>query len=51
MEMVDKFLEKHGEEKITKWFHQVCKLEAISWAFLFSAMIWIRYDPDGTEWF
>ena len=47
MEMVDKLLEKHGEEKITKWFHQVCKLEAISWAFLFSAMIWIRYDPDG----
>ncbi|WP_304342871.1 DUF3817 domain-containing protein [Chryseobacterium koreense] len=47
MEVVNKFLAKHGEEKIIKWFKKVCELEAISWALLFSAMIWIRYDRDG----
>ena len=47
MEIIDKFLIKHGEEKIIKWFNQVCTLEAISWALLFSAMIWIRYDREG----
>lgn len=46
MEIVDKFIAKHGEEKIIKWFKKVCVLEAVSWCLLFSAMIWIRYERD-----
>ncbi len=47
MEIVDKFLAKYPQEKIIRWFKQICLFEAISWAFLFSAMIWIRTDRDA----
>ncbi|MFC6269274.1 DUF3817 domain-containing protein [Frigoriflavimonas asaccharolytica] len=47
MEFIDKFFAKYSDDKITKWFKQVCTAEAISWALLFSAMIWIRYDREG----
>lgn len=47
MDIVDKFITKHGEAKIINWFKKVCLYEAISWALLFSAMIWIRYDRDA----
>lgn len=45
--ILEKFFSKYPEEKIIRWFRTVCLLEAISWAFLFSAMIWIRTDKDG----
>ena len=47
MEFIDKFFAKYSEEKLIKWFKQVCLAEAISWFFLFTAMIWIRYDREG----
>lgn len=47
MEIVDKFLEKHGKEKVAQWFRKVCFYEAVSWALLFSAMVWIRYDREA----
>ncbi len=46
MKFIEKFFSKYPEEKIINWFRKVCVLEAISWAFLFSAMIWIRTDKD-----
>lgn len=45
--MTDKFLAKYPHEKIIHWFRKICLLEAVSWAFLFSAMIWIRYEPQN----
>jgi integral membrane protein len=47
MEIIDNFFSKYADEKISKWFKQVCLAEAISWCLLFSAMIWIRYDRDA----
>ena len=47
MERIDNFFAKYSDEKIIKWFKQVCVAEAISWCLLFSAMIWIRYDRDA----
>lgn len=47
MQFIEKFFSKYSEEKLTKWFHQICFAEAVSWCFLFSAMIWIRYDRDA----
>lgn len=47
MNVIDNFFAKYPEEKIIRWFRQVCKAEAISWFFLFTAMIWIRYDREG----
>lgn len=44
MNVLQKFFAKYPEEKIIRWFRKICLLEAVSWAFLFSAMIWIRYD-------
>lgn len=40
-------LQKYSNGQITNWFKKICKLEAISWALLFSAMIWIRYQPQN----
>lgn len=38
---------KYPDEKIIRWFRQVCLAEAISCLFLYGfAMIWKRYD-DG----
>lgn len=47
MNFIDKFFSKYPEDKIIKWFKNVCTYEAISWFFLFTAMIWIREDIDG----
>lgn len=47
MNFIEKLFSKYSEEKIIKWFKQICVAEAISWLLLFSAMIWIRYDKDG----
>lgn len=47
MNIIEKFFAKYPEEKIVRWFKKVCAAEAISWFFLFSAMIWIRYDRGG----
>lgn len=30
-----------------RWFKQICLAEAISWFFLFTAMIWIRSDKES----
>lgn len=47
MKYIEDFFAKYSQEQIDKWFKQICLAEAISWLFLFSAMIWIRYDRDG----
>lgn len=47
MRYIDKFIEKHSEEKVIHWFRKVCVIEAITWLILISAMVWIRYDKDG----
>lgn len=45
--MTEKLLSRFGAEKIERWFRRICTLEAVSWALLFSAMIWIRYTPHS----
>ncbi len=47
MNIIENFFAKYPDEKVMRWFKQVCKAEAISWLLLFSAMIWIRYDREG----
>ncbi|MBU4538645.1 MAG: DUF3817 domain-containing protein [Weeksellaceae bacterium] len=47
MNSIEKYFAKYPEEKLIKWFKQVCMAEAVSWFFLFTAMIWIRYDREG----
>lgn len=48
MEVIENFfLSKYSQEKLIKWFRQICIAEAISWLLLFSAMIWIREDKEG----
>ena len=47
MKYIEDFFAKYSQEQIDKWFKQICLAEAISWLFLFSAMILIRYDRDG----
>lgn len=47
MNFIEKYLAKYSDERIIGWFRKVCLLEAVSWAFLFSAMIWIRIDREG----
>ncbi len=46
MNYLNRFFSKYPEGKIIKWFKKVCLLEAISWALLFTAMIWIRYQRE-----
>lgn len=46
MNFIENFFAKYPEEKIIKWFKQICVAEAISWVLLFSAMVWIRYERD-----
>lgn len=46
MEFIDNFFAKYSQEQIIKWFKQICVAEAISWFFLFTAMVWIRYERD-----
>ena len=48
MEFLENFFSKYPQEKLIKWFKQICLAEAISWFFLFTAMIWIRTHPENT---
>ena len=47
MNIIEKYSSKYPEEKLIKWFRQICVAEAWSWFFLFTAMVWIREDPEG----
>lgn len=48
IKFIDRFFAKYSEEKIIKWFKQVCIAEAISCFLLYLvAMVWRRYDPEG----
>lgn len=47
MNPIERYFSKYPQEKIIKWFKQICLAEAISWFFLFTAMVWIRYDKEG----
>lgn len=47
MDWIDRKIEKYGSARITKFFMRVCTLEAVTWAMLISAMIWIRSDREG----
>ena len=47
MNVIEKFFSKYPQDKIVSWFKKISIAEAISWFFLFTAMIWIRYDRDG----
>ena len=47
MSHIEKLFAKYSPEQIEKWFKQICFAEAVSWFFLFTAMIWIRYDREG----
>ncbi|MPT30129.1 DUF3817 domain-containing protein [Epilithonimonas hungarica] len=46
MNIIEKYFSKYPEDKLIKWFKQVCFAEAVSWLLLFSAMVWIRTDHD-----
>lgn len=47
MDFIEKFFSKYSQEKIIKWFKQICLAEAISCLLLYCvAMIWIRYDEN-----
>ncbi|WP_144283426.1 DUF3817 domain-containing protein [Chryseobacterium echinoideorum] len=47
MNFIEKFFSKYSQEQMIRWFKQVCLAEAISWFFLFTAMIWIRSDKES----
>lgn len=47
MNLIEKFFSKYPQEKIIKWFKQICIAEAISWFLLFTAMVWIRDDKQS----
>ena len=47
MNIIEKYFSRYTEDKVIKWFKQICLAEALSWFFLFTAMIWIRYDREG----
>lgn len=47
MNFIENFFSKYHQEKVMKWFKQICRTEAVSWLLLFSAMVWIREDKDG----
>lgn len=47
MNVIEKFFSKYPQDKIVSWFKTICVAEAVSWFFLFTAMIWIRYDREG----
>lgn len=47
MEFLEKIFAKYRQEQVIKWFKRICLAEALSWFFLFTAMIWIRVDPHG----
>lgn len=45
--LLENYFKKFTDEKLILRFKQICLAEALSWLFLFSAMIWIRYDRDA----
>lgn len=48
MNFIENFFKKYSDEKIIKWFRQVCIAEAISCLLLYCiAMVWKRYDAEG----
>jgi len=47
MEFLEKIFAKYSQEQVIKWFKRICLAEALSWFFLFTAMIWIRVNPTG----
>lgn len=47
MNLIEKYFSKYPQEKITGWYKKICLAEALSWMLLFSAMVWIRYQPDA----
>lgn len=47
MEFLENLFSKYSQEKVNRWFKQICLAEAISWFFLFTAMIWIRVEPEN----
>ncbi|MEG2077944.1 integral membrane protein [Chryseobacterium piscicola] len=47
MEFLENFFSKYSQEKVIKWFRQICLAEAISWFFLFTAMVYIRLEPEN----
>ena len=47
MNSIEKFFSKYSEGLLIRRFKQICIAEAVSWFFLFTAMIWIRYDREG----
>ncbi|MBD8083484.1 DUF3817 domain-containing protein [Chryseobacterium caseinilyticum] len=47
MNFLENLFSKYPKENVIKWFKQICLSEAISWFFLFSAMIWIRTEPEN----
>ncbi len=48
MNVIDKFFSKYPQDKVIKWFRQVCIAEAISCFLLYGiAMVWKRYDEEG----
>ncbi len=47
MNIIEKYFSRYADDKVIKCFKQICIAEAVSWFFLFTAMIWIRYDREG----
>lgn len=47
MEFLENLFSKYSQQKVIRWFKQICLAEAVSWFFLFTAMIWIRVDPEN----
>lgn len=47
MELLENFFSKYSQELLIKRFRQICVAEAISWLILFTAMIWIRVEPEN----
>ena len=47
MNIIEKYFTKYPEEKVSRWFKQICMAEAISWVLLFTAMVWIRREPES----
>ena len=47
MKFIENIFSKYPQEKVIKWFKQICLAEDISWFLLFTAMIWIRVEPQN----
>ena len=48
MNFIEKYFSKYPEEKLIKWFKQICIAEAISCLLLYGfAMVWKRYDEEA----